>query len=99
MRWWTALLIRVVAPLLADALTALLRSLSEAGARPASTLRVAVDIVAGLERSAVPPAERRERAAEAVRLYLAHATGQAPPVSTVNAIVELALQQVRHAPA
>ena len=97
MPWWAVLLIRYGAPLLAEAVAALIRSLGDAKAEPA--MQVAVDIVAGLDRSAVPSAERRERAVEAVRIHLVHSTGQEPAMATCHALVELALQRVRGVPA
>lgn len=95
MPWWARLLIHYGAPLLAEAVAALIRSLAASGARTEPAMQVAVDIVAGLERSAVPSAERRERAIEAVRIHLVHSTGHEPASSTCAALVELAVQRVR----
>lgn len=99
MPWWARLLIHYGAPLVAEAVGALLRSIAATGAKADPTMQIAIDIVAGLEQSDVPSAERRERAVEAVRLYLVHATGQEPAASLCGALVEVALQRVRNAPA
>lgn len=93
------LLVRLFAPVLVEALLALIRGLESQGNRPDTALSFAVDVVAGLESSAVPPAERRDRAAEAVMLHLQQESGQPPSRSRANTLVELALQRVRNPPA
>lgn len=89
------LLIQTFAPVVAEALLALVRSIQSSGNRPDDVLGFAVDVVGGLETSEVPPDERRERAADAVSLWMRERSGTVPARSTVNATVEVALQTVR----
>lgn len=88
-------LIQTFAPVVAQALSALIDSIQAQGNRPDDVLGFAVDVVGGLEHSAVPPDERRDRAADAVSLWMRERSGVVPGRATVNAVVEVALQQVR----
>lgn len=89
------LLVQTFAPVVAEALLALIRSIQASGVQPDATISFAKDAVAGLDTSSVPPDERRDRAADAVSLWMRERSGVVPARSTVNAAVEVALQQVR----
>lgn len=99
MKLWLRLLLQYGVPVLAEALLALIRGLEDDGADPDAALSFAIDVVAGLEDSLVPPADRRERAADALILHLTRKTGRTPSRARCNALVEIALQRVRNAPA
>ena len=88
-------LIQTFAPVVAQALSALIASIQSSGNRPDDVLGFAVDVVGGLEHSEVPPDERRDRAADAVSLWMRERSGAVPARSVVHAAVEVALQQVR----
>ena len=99
MPWWARLLIHYGAPLVAEAVSALIRSLSAHGNDTDRALMVASDIVRGLDHSEVPVEERRATAHAAIASYLRHESGEDAPAATVNALLELALVRVRNAPA
>ena len=88
-------LIQTFAPVVAEALLALIRSIQASGVQPDPALAFTAEVVGGLESSEVPPDERRDRAADAVSLWMRERSGRVPSRATVHALVEVALQTVR----
>lgn len=92
-------LIKLFAPVLVEAIMALIRSLESTGNKTDTALGVATDIVRGLDASEVPKDERHARAHAAIAAYLRHESGEEPSSVAVNTLLELGLGRVRNAPA
>lgn len=88
-------LIQTFAPVIAEALLALIKAIEQAGVQPDPTIGFATEVVRGLENSEVLPNERRDRAADAISLHMKEQSGLVPSRATCNALVEIALQKVR----